>query len=156
MLYFMPEIPLRTPERSAPGLEVAPERFEQAQQESAKHAEVLPRTAPAATPLPAAPSGEVSVAPVRSLSPLERRVENILAEGLDDFYRSLRPAEQELFRLKGEETAVKISTLLGQFKVRLSEVLSLIRDWLQTIPGLNRYFVEQTAKIKADRVLKLK
>ncbi len=137
-----------------PAPEALPEKFEQQSPEGSKPPQ--PKAAAQATEvaLPTAPAAPPTQA--RSLSPLERRIEDVLADGLEDFYRSLNPREQEAFRRKGEETAVAISTLLGQFKVKLSEILNLIREWLQSIPGLNRYFVEQTAKIKADRVLKLK
>ena len=91
-----------------------------------------------------------------SVSPLERQVENTLAEGLESLYKELKPAEQVTFKKYGEDTAKKISLLLGQVKIKVSEILKLVRMWLNSIPGINKYFVEQTAKIKADKIIKFR
>jgi hypothetical protein len=40
-------------------------------------------------------------------------------------------------------------------KIHAKKVVELIRDWLLTIPGVNKFFLEQEAKIKTDRVLEL-
>jgi len=32
----------------------------------------------------------------------------------------------------------------------------LIKKWLLLIPGVNKYFLEQEAKIKADEIVKMK
>ncbi len=87
---------------------------------------------------------------------LEQSVEHVLEEGLEDMYRSLSPQDQERFRSKGEQTAGRIAALLQGVKVKVSEILKLIREWLFTIPGLNAFYMEQSAKIKAERVLKLR
>ena len=56
---------------------------------------------------------------------------------------------------KGEETANEISAMIRNFKVKVGKVLKLIRDWLHTIPGVNRFFLEQEAKIKTDNILEM-
>jgi hypothetical protein len=33
--------------------------------------------------------------------------------------------------------------------------LKLIREWLLIIPGVNKYFLEQEAKIKTDKIQQL-
>lgn len=85
-----------------------------------------------------------------------KEVESILADGLDDVYVTLDPMTQREFKEEGERTAQDVSTLLGQAKVQIKKILSLIRQWLQLIPGVSRLFVEQEAKIKTDRLLSLR
>ena len=41
-------------------------------------------------------------------------------------------------------------------KVKVKEIVKLIIEWLKIIPGASRYFLEQEAKIKTDKILKLK
>jgi len=50
----------------------------------------------------------------------------------------------------------KINTLLDKAKINLGKIASLIRKWLSIIPGVNKFFLEQEAKIKADEIMKLK
>jgi len=150
----MPELKLSSPERLAPALpERKPETLERTEAQK-------PQPTPETVARPELPNSlAVPAAPVpasaRVLTPLQQEVENVLAEGLEDLYRSLEPRAQAQFRAQGEATAIKLSTLISQVKFKLSEILRLIREWLQSIPGVNRYFVEQTAKIKADKILKL-
>jgi hypothetical protein len=87
---------------------------------------------------------------------MQQKIERVLEEDLADLYRELNPAEQAKFRTTGEDTAKKIAALLQEVKVRVSEILSLIRIWLLSISGINRYFAEQEAKIKAEKILKLR
>ena len=56
----------------------------------------------------------------------------------------------------GEETASKIAQLLEAAKVKTRKIFDLIVKWLRIIPGINRFFLEQEAKIKADKILRLK
>lgn len=83
-------------------------------------------------------------------------IDNILAEGLNDIYLKMKPAEQAAFKKKGEETVAKINELLGQAKVKAAKIIDLIRSWLKLIPGINRFFLEQEAKIKTDKIIRLK
>lgn len=83
-------------------------------------------------------------------------IDNILAEGLNDIYLKMKPADQAVFKKKGEETVAKISELLNQTKVKISKIVDLIRRWLKLIPGVNKFFLEQEAKIKADKIVRLK
>jgi len=81
------------------------------------------------------------------------RVENILADGLFPLYQSMSLADQAVFKLKGEETTREIQELLAKPKVSVGKIIDLIRDWLKLIPGVNRFFIEQESKIKADRLV---
>lgn len=86
---------------------------------------------------------------------LEKSVENILAAGLDDLYQSLDPTKKIIFKQKGEETALSIVVLLKSVKFKIYEILDLIRNWLFIIPGINKFFLEQEAKIKTDKILQI-
>ena len=41
------------------------------------------------------------------------------------------------------------------FRVKVKRVLELIYEWLKTIPGVNKFFLEQEAKIKTDEIMEL-
>lgn len=150
----MPELLRPTPELPSGGARVEndaelleTQRREQAPPES------RPRvpTPPVAPPAPATPAIQSRVVP-----PLQRSIESVLQDGLESIYRELNPAEQAKFRRQGETTAGQIAVLLQRVTVKVAEILKLIRQWLMTIPGINRYYLEQAAKIKADRILKLR
>ncbi|MCD4706040.1 hypothetical protein K8R61_03085, partial [bacterium] len=83
-------------------------------------------------------------------------IENILSQGMENIYDGLSPEKQSEFKKKGEETALKISLLLQKTKVKVKNIIKLIKDWLKIIPGINKFFLEQEAKIKADKLLNLK
>ncbi|MFA6306859.1 MAG: hypothetical protein WCV70_02615 [Patescibacteria group bacterium] len=86
----------------------------------------------------------------------QKQVENILVSGLADIYLSLTPAKRQEFKKAGEETARKINQLLSKAKVNIGDIIKLIKKWLMLIPGVNKYFLEQEAKIKADEIMKMK
>lgn len=81
------------------------------------------------------------------------RVEKILEEGLGPLYASLPDEAKPLFKKKGEEAATQISVMARSLKLEVSKVIRLIRDWLLTIPKVNRFFLEQEAKIKTDALV---
>jgi hypothetical protein len=83
------------------------------------------------------------------------KIEKVLSADLEKVYLSLDVATQEKFRLEGEKTATAIAKLLQKTKVKTKEIINLIINWLRIIPQINRHFVEQEAKIKADDILKL-
>lgn len=82
-------------------------------------------------------------------------VEKLLEEGLGEFYATLTPAAKVIFKQKGEIAAVEISTMVRSLNLQVKRALKLIRDWLLTIPGVNRFFLEQEAKIKVDLIQEL-
>lgn len=86
----------------------------------------------------------------------QKQVENILAEDLAEIYLSLSPEKRQEFKIKGEETAKKINQLLAKTKINVREIIKLIKKWLALIPGMNKYFLEKEAKIKADEIIKMK
>lgn len=89
-------------------------------------------------------------------SPLVSQVENILEEDLEDIYFNLDEAHQKVFKEEGEKTARQITSLIEKAKATVKTILSLIKRWLLLIPGVNKFFVEQEAKIKTDKILALK
>ncbi|MBD3311438.1 MAG: hypothetical protein GF349_03005 [Candidatus Magasanikbacteria bacterium] len=87
---------------------------------------------------------------------LSLQIEKIMEEGLDEAFESLTPTQKQEFKIKGEETAIKIRNLLRSAKVKVKEVFTLIIEWLKILPGVNKFFLEQEAKIKADKILSLR
>jgi len=99
----------------------------------------------------------IIASPVESVikSATQQQVENILAEDLAQIYADLPQPIQQVFKAKGEEVAIKITGLLKKTKVKVKEIIKLIRAWLMIIPGVNKYFLEQEVKIKADKIIDL-
>jgi hypothetical protein len=85
--------------------------------------------------------------------PLLVDIENILASDLTDVFIKLPDDRKLAFKNKGEEIAVKISKMISSGKIKIGKILSWISQWLGMIPGVNKYFIEQEAKIKADNVI---
>ena len=86
----------------------------------------------------------------------EKKIEGILAVGLEEIYLNMPPDKQKEFKQAGEKTAKEINTLLQKTKVKAKKVIDLIKKWLLLIPGVNKYFLEQEAKIKADEIIEMK
>lgn len=80
------------------------------------------------------------------------QIERVLEDGLADLYLSLQPETRSRFRRAGDETAAAIRAMLEQATVKLAEIAALIRKWLRIIPAINRYYLEQEAKIKTDKI----
>ncbi len=110
------------------------------------------------------PTTQVSVKPVVASSVAQApivvqqdavtlEVEKILEEDLGKLYAGLPEAAKPLFKRKGEEIAQQIAAMVRNLKVEVSRVIRLIRDWLLTIPKVNRFFLEQEAKIKTDMLI---
>lgn len=109
------------------------------------------------------PTPVISTTPLPSTDTLStderarvQAIENILADGLDQVFLQMSPQEQANFKAEGEKAATKISVLLGKAKVGVAKLVVLIRRWLALIPHVNKFFLEQEAKIKADKILKMK
>lgn len=86
----------------------------------------------------------------------QKKIESILSSGLEEIYLSLAPARKEKFKMVGEETAAKINKILAKTKINISAIIRLIRKWFSLIPGVNKYFLEQEAKIRAEKIVKIK
>ena len=84
----------------------------------------------------------------------EVKIEKILEDDLGDIYKKMTPDKQREFKVRGEETARKINVMIDAGKVKVKKVIELIKKWLALIPGINKFFLEQEAKIKADEIIK--
>lgn len=81
-------------------------------------------------------------------------IEGILASGLDGFFGHLSPDQQQRFKTDGESTAVKIREALHKQGTKIKDIVRLIINWLKGLPGINTFFLEQEAKIKADAIVR--
>lgn len=88
-----------------------------------------------------------------TLDPETVEIESVLAQGMENFFLGLSPQKQMEFKTKGEETARSIRQALRKKTTRIKDIVRLIIGWLKTLPGINRFFLEQEAKIKADRIM---
>ena len=86
----------------------------------------------------------------------EKQIERIMEAGLADIYLKMPANKQQEFKLVGEQTARKINDLLNKIKTKTKDIINLIRKWLLIIPGINKFFLEQEAKIRADEIIRLK
>lgn len=84
------------------------------------------------------------------------KVEKIMEDGLNEAFQCLSPVARQEFKIKGEKTAAKISELLRATHVKIKKIFRLLVEWLRMLPGINRFFLEQEAKIKTDRILEIK
>ena len=84
-----------------------------------------------------------------------QRVERVLEDGLSDKYLKLPKEKRQEFKVEGERVAVQLRQMIDSTKIKVKEVMNLIINWLKTIPGVSRWFLEQEAKIKADKVILL-
>lgn len=83
------------------------------------------------------------------------RIEKILEDGVADAYSRLSPVKKQEFKLKGEAVARAIGEMVRTAHVKVKKILKLIIEWLKMLPGVNRFFLEQEAKIKTDRIIAL-
>lgn len=124
-----------------------------------KEMENIPRTqpekeAPARFTLPKLKKKKVIAPVVRDQ--MTKQIEKTLSLGLEDVYRSLSPIAQQEFKIKGEATASKIRDLMRSARVKAKKIFHLILEWLSLLPSVNRFFLEQEAKIKTDKIMALK
>lgn len=93
--------------------------------------------------------------PVHDKSDVYEQIEDIMEEGMGDVYAELDPYIKKEFKKRGEETATLIERLVVTAKVTAQRVFQLILSWLKIIPHVNKYYLQQEAKIKADKILQL-
>ncbi len=103
-------------------------------------------------PRPARPTGPITSA-VRD--EVVVRIEKIMEDGVGDAFQRLSPTARQEFKLKGEQTALKIRELLKSSRIKVKKIFQLIFEWLKILPGVNRFFLEQEAKIKTDHIITL-
>lgn len=142
-----PEVP--TPKKSETSIE---QELGKLEKEVAQEEEKGGLKARAATVKPPATAQAWAVL---TKSAVQEKIEDILEEDLVELFQQLDSEQQRLFKEKGEETANKIVQLIASAKATARKIASLIIEWLKIIPGVNKFFLEQEAKIKADKILAL-
>jgi len=138
-----------------------PAKFEKPSNPEAKTEKILTRSEKLPEVIAAADKKNNGIAsPVTLVQDFQKQravaIDSILSEGLNEIFLQMKEQEQKDFKKKGEETVAKINALLNQTKVKVNKIISLIREWLKMIPGVNKFFLEQEVKIKADKILKIK
>jgi len=83
-------------------------------------------------------------------------IEHVMEEGLKDAFTELTPVQAQEFKIKGEQIALQIRQLLRGTKIKVKRIVKLLVEWLKLLPGVNKFFLEQEAKIKADKIVALK
>ncbi|XOU94596.1 MAG: hypothetical protein ACNFW9_00860 [Candidatus Kerfeldbacteria bacterium] len=143
------EVKVTLPEVSK---EITPEKKVEKEQQKENEINQMQQAPPPVQPDPVV--DKTTVSEERSVDLM--KIENILSDHLDELFLQMTPQEQMAFKKKGEETAEKVNELLKETKIKVKEILVLIKEWLKIIPGVNKFFIEQEAKIKTDRLLNLR
>ncbi len=86
------------------------------------------------------------------MDPVRMEIEHALSDGMYEYYAAMPPAAQHQFKMQGEELARTITTMVQSLHFEIMKVAMLIKKWLMMIPGVSPYFLEQEAKIRADKV----
>lgn len=115
-------------------------------------AEPMAEKAPTAPPVLVAPQASAQVAPSDEIT---RAIESILEEDLAAVYAELPEAAKSQFKAQGEIVARSIREMISQAKIKTRRVLKLIVGWLKMIPGVNKFFLEQEAAIKTQKIIQI-
>lgn len=83
---------------------------------------------------------------------MRKRIEVVMAEDLSELYQHMDAPTKAAFKTQAKVVASRIEELIATAKVRARDVIELIRGWLCIIPGMNKFFLEQETKIKADKI----
>lgn len=106
-------------------------------------------------PLPIVEEDVITQPILQEHVPSQQDIEHVLSDGLKELYEALPVEQQRQLKESGELLTVKIQELFVAAKATASSVLALVMAWLKSIPGVNRYYLEQEAKIKTDALLHL-
>ena len=108
--------------------------------------ELPSRPAPAPAPVPQSPASF-------TVDPITKEIEGILEEDLAKVDANLPDAVKPQFKAQGEFVARSIREMVVRAKVKTRKVLKLIIGWLKMIPGVNKFFLEQEAAIKTQKII---
>lgn len=89
------------------------------------------------------------------LDPVTAEIRQVMSQDLQDIYAGMDPATQKTFKEEGRKAADQIKEILLSGKVQARKIFKLLFDWLKIIPGVNKFFIKQEAKIKTDRLINL-
>ncbi|MFH1890766.1 MAG: hypothetical protein ABIJ91_04360 [Candidatus Kuenenbacteria bacterium] len=84
-----------------------------------------------------------------------QKIERAMQENLEEVFFNMDEAHRRMFKEEGERTARQIETVVRIGKSAAVKILELLKRWLCLIPGVNKFFLEQEAKIKTDKILKI-
>jgi uncharacterized protein YgbK (DUF1537 family) len=146
------EVPAQIPEQDEYNQQ---EQQAEQQMERSGHKEDFLEEAPTSA-LPATATAEPQASAVEvQKDEVTIEVEKILEAGLGDYVPDMPEEARQRFLKKGGEVAAQLSVMVRTLNIHVSLVLKLLKEWLLTIPGVNKYFIEQEAKIKADKIIDL-
>lgn len=109
---------------------------------------------PVESPAPTAPIEPPTSVKIKK-DKVTQEIETVLSEDLTDEFLKLDSSKQKEFKEKGEETASKIRVIVQKATINFKDIFNLIKDWMKILPGVNKFFLEQEAKIKTDRIVTL-
>ncbi len=84
------------------------------------------------------------------------QVEKVLEENIAPYFGQLNTSQQAKFKAEGEKVTKEIAQALKEVKINVVKIFQLIWAWLLFLPGINKLFLEQEAKIKTDKILRIK
>lgn len=108
-----------------------------------------------AVPAIVVPTVPTQPSPQAMADELVEEIEDILEDDLDAVYAGMPVAAQTTFKQEGEKTAVEIRGIVGKAHYTARAIFRRIATWLKLIPGVNKFFLEQEAKIKTDEIVEL-
>ncbi len=136
-------------------LETKEDTLKTPEQGGTKETEALSGEETAAEPS-AVPVKYAKLAPRPEPKPIQfAQIENILSEDLKEAFLELNPDQQIKFKREGERVAGIIFQMLISAKIQVKKIVDLIAHWLKRLPGVNKYFIEQESKIKADKIINM-
>jgi len=96
------------------------------------------------------------IAPLPEPKPAQlKQIEGILSENIKEAFLNMSPEQQIKFKEEGEKVADSIFQMFESAKIQVKKIVDLISGWLKRLPGVNKYFIEQESKIKADKIINL-
>lgn len=148
----LPQMP--TPEEGATPEKKEGQAFEQSADVQDKP---IQKQTPVVPTIPATPAQSAPLPGAEGVkSETLEAIEDVMEEDLGDMYSSLPPQKKAEFRKKGEETAIEIEGMMYKVKVKSKKIFKLLFSWMKIIPGVNKYFLEQEAKLKTDEIMHIK
>ncbi len=121
--------------------------------------EILDEISESEKPVKKAALPQLPPEPVQPITEKSERlliIEDILSEDLQDVYFKMDETSRKKFKDEGEKISVKIEKLLLETKDQTHRIFKLIFNWLRLIPGVKKYFLNQEAKLKADKIMRIK
>ncbi len=134
--------PKKATQESTPNIPQAPEQQEQPKAQTETQAPAIQTTALPTVETPAL--GDETF----------NKVEGILSKDLDEYYQAMNPQEQQRFQAEGEKVSHEIANMLDKGKVSFKKFVTLITGWLKLIPGVNKFFLQKEAKLRADEIIR--